>query len=72
MKTNIKIVKRWPTVTKEIRKAMIDADLTYDQIGGDCTGSGWRQRINNPERMTLGALYYLSNRLGVDLSQLIH
>lgn len=63
--------RRAETITKEIRKAMIDCDLTFDQLGGDVQGPGWRARINNPERMTLGALMYLSDRLGIDWPSLI-
>lgn len=50
---------------------MIDCDLTFDQLGGDVQGPGWRARINHPERMTLGALMYLSDRLGIDWPRLI-
>lgn len=49
-------------LTKEIRKAMIDADVTYDQIG-EATGRAWRYRINNPMRMTQGDYFYLCARL---------
>lgn len=63
--------RRAETITKEIRKAMIDCDLTFDQLGGDVQGPGWRARIKHPERMTLGALMYLSDRLGIDWPRLI-
>lgn len=58
-------------LTKEIQKAMIDCDIGYDQLGGDAKGSGWRARINNPHRMTVGALIYLSSRLHINWPELV-
>ena len=57
-------------LTKEIRKAMIDADIGYDQIG-NATGRAWRYRINNPLRMTNGDYFYLCARLHQNPSDLL-
>lgn len=57
-------------LTREIRKAMIDADVTYDQIG-QATGRAWRYRINNPLRMNGEQYFYLCARLHQDPSELL-
>lgn len=57
-------------LTREIRKAMIDADVSYDQIG-DGTGRAWRNRINNPFRMNVEQYFYLCQRLRQNPSDLL-
>ena len=57
-------------INQEIRKAMIDADATYDQLG-EATARAWRYRINNPLRITLGDYLYLCDRLHQDPSELL-
>lgn len=57
-------------LTREIRKAMIDADVTYDQIG-QATGRAWRYRINNPLRMNVEQYFYLCQRLRQNPSDLL-
>ena len=49
-------------LNQEIRKAMIDADADYSQLG-EATARAWRYRIGNPLRMTLGDFFYLCARL---------
>lgn len=58
------------TMRKEIRKAMIDADISFEQIG-DATPSAWRKRISNMDRMTIGDFRYLCERLNVKMSDII-
>lgn len=52
-------------LTKEIRKAMIDADVSYDQIG-EGSGSTWYKRIRNAGRMSVEDYFYLCRRLHID------
>lgn len=70
----VTMAKQWEPVdkylTKEIRKAMIDADVTFGQIG-EGTERAWRYRINNPLRMTNGDYFYLCARLHQDPSELL-
>lgn len=67
----IKLEKRTDLLYKEIRKAMIDADVGFEQIGNG-TGRAWRYRIKNNDRMTLGDFRYLCARLHVTPESLIH
>lgn len=57
-------------LNQEIRKAMIDADADYSQLG-EATARAWRYRINNPLRMTNGDYFYLCARLHQDPSELL-
>ena len=66
----IKLEKKADLVSKSIRKAMIDADITYDQIGM-ATARAWRYRISNTDRMTLGDFRYLCARLHVSPKDII-
>lgn len=66
----ITLEKKADLVTKAIRKAMIDADVGYDQIGM-ATARAWRYRISNTDRMTLGDFRYLCARLHVTPESII-
>ena len=66
----IKLEKKADLLSKAIRKAMIDADVTYDQIGM-ATARAWRYRISNTDRMTLGDFRYLCARLHVTPESII-
>lgn len=57
-------------LTKEIRKAMIDADVTFEQIG-EATGRAWRYRISNPGRMTQDDYTILCDRLHITQIELL-
>ena len=57
-------------LTKEIRKAMIDADIGYDQIG-HATGRAWRYRISNPGRMCQDDYTILCDRLHITQVELL-
>ena len=66
----IKLEKKADMVSKSIRKAMIDADVTYDKIG-EATARAWRYRISDTDRMTLGDFRYLCARLHVSPKDII-
>lgn len=57
--------KNFNTLSKEIRKAMIDADVGYDQIG-EGSASTWYKRIRNIGRMSVEDYFYLCRRLHID------
>lgn len=66
----IKLQKKADLLSKAIRKAMIDADITYDQIGM-ATARAWRYRISNPFRMNVEQYFYLCQRLRQNPSDLL-
>ena len=66
----IKLDKKDDLLRKEIKKAMIDADLTFDTIG-NATGRAWRYRVENVDRMTIGDFRYLCERLHISPKSII-
>lgn len=60
-----KTAAKTPKLAREIKKALIDADIGVDQIGGSGAGSTWAWRIRNPGRMTIEDFLYLCNRLHI-------
>lgn len=68
MATKVKPIDSY--LNQEIRKAMIDADANYSQLG-EATARAWRYRIDNPLRMTMGDYIYLCARLHQDPSELL-
>lgn len=66
----IKMEKKTEQIQKDIKKAMLDADLKYEQIG-NATGRAWRYRIENVDRMTVGDFRYLCERLKVSPKTII-
>ena len=51
---------------KHLKSAMIYADVSYEQIG-QATGRAWRNRIADPGNMKVRDLFYLADRLGLDI-----
>lgn len=58
------------TLSREIRKAMLDADLKPDQLGKR-TRSVWYKKIRAPLQMNFDDYFYLCNRLRVDPDELL-
>lgn len=64
--TKPKNVTLSPFVATELRKAMLDVDVTTEQLGNGDTGRAWRYRLTCPGRMTMEDFLYLCDRLYTD------
>lgn len=54
-------------MSRQLKSQMVLADLKYEHIGG-ATGRAWRYRISNPDRMTVGDLIYLLDRMNLKMT----
>lgn len=54
-------------MSRQLKSQMVLADLKYEQIGG-ATGRAWRYRVQNPDRMTVGDLKYLLDRMNLKMT----
>lgn len=55
--------EKTPKISRAIKKAMIDMDIGFDQIGGSGVRRTWAWRVRNPGRLTLEDFVYLLDRL---------